>query len=232
VQGELESALGRLLGREISTVGAGRTDAGVHAIGQVASTADAPDDTDPVKVRDAVNAMCGPALTVRACREVATDFHARFSALSRSYIYAVLVSEVPDPWLARTTLWHPEPLDVDAMNEAVGHFVGHHDFSSFGRIPNPEASPERTLYELHCMRDDDVVRIWARANAFIHQMVRSLAGTLLQVGEGRRDPDDMVAALAAKDRAAAGPVAPPHGLCLVSVEYADGWSGTARLGTV
>ena len=225
MQGELESALGRLLGREISTVGAGRTDAGVHAIGQVVSTADAPDDADPVKVRDALNAMCGPALSVRACREVSADFHARFSALSRSYIYALLVAEAPDPWLARTTLWHPEPLDVDAMNEAAGHLVGNHDFSSFGRVPNQEATPERTLYELRCTRNDDIVRIWARANAFIHQMVRSLAGTLLQVGEGRRDPDDVVAVLAAKDRAAAGPVAAPHGLCLVSVEYPDGWSG-------
>lgn len=218
------------MGREISTVGAGRTDAGVHAVGQVATTADAPDDADPVKVRDALNAMCGPALSVRACREVPADFHARFSALSRSYIYATLVAETPDPWLARTTLWHPEPLDVDAMNEAAGHLVGHHDFSSFGRLPNPDAAPERTLFELQCARDRDVVRIWARANAFIHQMVRSLAGTLIQVGEGRRSPDKMVAVVAARDRAAAGPVAAPHGLCLVAVEYHDGWSGPGGSG--
>ena len=212
----------------MATVGAGRTDAGVHAVGQVVSTTDAPDDTDPIKVRDALNSMCGPALVVRACREVPSDFHARFSALSRAYIYAVLGAESPDPWLARTTLWHPEPLDVDAMNEAAGHLVGQHDFRSFGRLPDPDASPERTLYELHCTRDDQIVRIWARANAFIHQMVRSLAGSLIQVGEGRRSPDDVVAVLAAHDRASAGPVAPPHGLCLVSVEYADGWSGPPR----
>jgi tRNA pseudouridine38-40 synthase len=162
---------------------------------------------------------------VRGCREVPAEFHARFSALSRSYLYAVLVDEAPDPWLSRTTLWHPEPLDVVAMNEAAGHLVGVHDFRSFGRLSDPDASAERTLYELRCALDDRVVRIWARANAFIHQMVRSLAGTLIQVGEGRRSPDEVVVALEARDRAAAGPVTPPHGLCLMSVEYPDGWSG-------
>ncbi len=228
MQGELESALARLFRHDVEIAGAGRTDAGVHAVGQVVSV-DAPDDADPTVIGDALNTMCGPAISVRECRRVPADFHPRFSALSRSYVYAVLIAGAPDPWLARTTLWHPEPLDVAAMNEAAGHLIGRHDFTSFGRLPDPEASAERTLYELRCATDEQVVRIWARANAFIHQMVRSLAGTLIQVGEGRRSPDEVVGTLAARDRAAAGPVAPPHGLCLVSVEYPDGWSGPAAV---
>jgi tRNA pseudouridine38-40 synthase len=111
------------------------------------------------------------------------------------------------------------------MNEAAGHLTGPHDFLSFGRAHDPEASAERILYELRCKRDGDIIRIRARANAFIQQMVRSLVGTLIQVGEGKRSPDEMTTVLEVKDRTAAGPVAAPHGLCLVSVEYDSGWSG-------
>jgi tRNA pseudouridine38-40 synthase len=223
VQGDLEDALAKLFRRPPTSVGAGRTDAGVHALGQVVSVKDAPDDLDPVKVRDSLNAMLAPAIAIHDCRGVAEDFHARFSARSRTYVYAILESRVPDPFLAPTTLFHPEPLDLGAMNEAAGHLAGPHDFSSFGRVPEGQSS-ERVLYELSCRKAGNLIRITARANAFIQQMVRSVVGTLVQAGEGRRSPDEMLAILAAKDRAAAGPVAPPHGLCLVSVEYDDGWS--------
>lgn len=223
VQGDLEDALGRLLRTDVETVGAGRTDAGVHALGQVVSVPDAPSDVDEIKVRDALNAMLAPSIAVSSVAKVEDDFHARFSALSRMYVYAILVSETPDPFLARTTWYHPEALDIDAMNEAAGALTGPHDFSSFGRVPEG-ASAERLLYELRCWRTGSVVRIRARANAFIQQMVRSLVGTLVHVGEGRRSPDEMTSILEARDRAAAGPVAPPHGLCLVAVEYDQGWS--------
>ena len=223
VQGDLEDALGRLLRGDVDTVGAGRTDAGVHALGQVVSVPDAPEDVDEIKLRDALNSMLAPSIAVTSVARVDDDFHARFSALSRMYVYAILVSETPDPFLASTTLYHPEPLDLDAINEAAGALVGQRDFSSFGRVPDG-ASAERLLYELKCWRSGNVIRMRARANAFIQQMVRSLVGTLVQVGEGRRRPDEMPAILEAKDRSAAGPVAPPHGLCLVSVEYEQGWS--------
>jgi tRNA pseudouridine38-40 synthase len=223
VQGDLEDALSRFFRRDVETIGAGRTDAGVHALGQVVSVADAPDDADVVKVRDALNTMLAPSIAVSSVRHVDDEFHARFSALSRVYVYGILVSEVPDPFLAGTALYHPEPLDLDAMNEAAGALVGHHDFASFGRVPEG-ASSERLLYELKCWASGGLVRVRARANAFIQQMVRSLVGTLIQVGEGRRSPEEMPSILEAKERAAAGPVAPPHGLCLVSVEYEDGWS--------
>ena len=224
MQGDVDTALARLFRRaEIITVGAGRTDAGVHALGQVMTTADAPDDFDAVKLRNALNALCGPQVAFTACRPVDEAFHARFSARSRLYNYAILESVTPDPFLARTTLHHPQPLSVEAMNEAAGHLVGQHDFSSFGRVAEG-ASAERTLFELRAYRSGPLVRIRARANAFIQQMVRSIVGTLVETGEGKRNPDDVGATLAARDRAAAGPVAPPQGLCLVSVDYEEGWS--------
>lgn len=224
VQGELEAALAKMWGRQVATVGAGRTDAGVHALAQVVSVADAPDDLVLVKLRDALNAMCGPAISVVRCAAAPAEFHARFSARSRTYVYSILRSDVPDPWLARTAWWHPEPLNVDMIDEAAGHLLGERDFSSFGRLPDPGAPATRTLYELSCARHGRLLKFKARANAFIHQMVRSLVGTLVRVGEGRIDPDDVPAILGAHDRSAAGPVAPPHGLCLVSVEYDDRWS--------
>jgi tRNA pseudouridine38-40 synthase len=224
VQGEVETALSKLFDADVFTVGAGRTDAGVHALGQVMTTSDAPDDLDTAELQRSLNAMCGPAIAFTGCTEAAPEFHARFSAHSRTYVYAVLTGEIPDPFLAPTALYHPGSLDMDVMNEAAGHLLGPRDFSSFGRVAEPEASAERTLFELSCTTDGRLVRIRARANAFIQQMVRSLVGTLIQVGEGRRGPSEMTEILAARDRAAAGPVAAPHGLCLVSVEYDEGWS--------
>ena len=223
VQGDIEATLNRVLRTEVATAVAGRTDAGVHAVGQVMSVPDVPDDVDPRALRDALNANLAPYISVWAASAAAHDFHARYSARSRTYIYAILTGEVPDPFLAPTTLFHPKELDVAAMNEAAGHLVGHHDFSAFGRVPEPDASAERLLFELRCTREGKLVRVRARANAFIQQMVRSLVGTLLQVGEGRISPADVPGILAGRDRAAAGPVAPPHGLCLVSVEYDDAW---------
>jgi len=224
VQGDLESALGRLFGREVDIACAGRTDAGVHALGQVCTTPDAIEGIDLRKLRHALNGMCGPSIAVTSCAEAPDGFHARFSARSRVYSYAILEGEVPDPFLARTTLHHLGVLDVDAMNEAAGHLLGPQDFSSFGRAPEPGASTERVLFELRCTSSDRLVLIRSRANAFIQQMVRSLVGTLIEVGEGKRSPDDVLAILRARDRAASGPVAPAHGLCLVAVEYDEGWS--------
>lgn len=222
MQGDVESALRRLLGNEVETTGAGRTDAGVHALGQVMSGV-LPDDLDLDGTRASLNGMLGPSIAILALNAASHDFDARFSARSRTYAYAVRASDVPDPFLASTTLWHRKALDVDAMQEAAGHLVGAHDFASFGRV-DEGLSSVRHLFELRCTRDQDLIRIRARANAFIQQMVRSVVGTLLYVGEGRRSPDAMVEILDARDRSAAGPVAPPHGLCLVSVEYDEGWS--------
>jgi tRNA pseudouridine38-40 synthase len=224
VQGDLEVALLKLFDAEPVTVAAGRTDAGVHALAQVVSATEAPAGLDMDNARDAINVMCGPSIAVHACRRAPDGFSARFSARSRTYVYAISEGPVLDPFLAWTTLYHRETLDIAAMNEAAGHLLGAHDFSSFGRIREPGAPAERNLFELSAERHGRVVRIRARANAFIQQMVRSIVGTLIQVGDGARSPDDLPRILAARDRAAAGPVAPPHGLCLVAVEYDEGWA--------
>jgi tRNA pseudouridine38-40 synthase len=211
------------MGREVFSVGAGRTDAGVHALGQVMGVRDAPDDLDLDKVQASINSLCGPTIAVTAAAAMPDDWHARFSARSRTYMYAIHQGQTPDPFKATTAWFHPEPLDLEAMNEAAGSLSGPHDFSSFGRV-SEGSSAERILYELRCWRKDDLLLVRARANAFIQQMVRSLVGTLVYVGEHRRDPDEMPAVIEARDRSAAGAVAPPHGLCLVSVEYDEGWS--------
>lgn len=223
MQGDVEAALGRLLGAEPQTFVAGRTDAGVHAVGQVMSVPDVPDDVDVVKLRDTLNVMLQPSISIWGLSVAADDFHARFSARSRTYVYAILQAEAPDPFLAATTLYHREPLDVAAMNEAAGHLIGPRDFSSFGRVTDPDGTANRVLFELRCTRDGDLIRVRARANSFVQQMVRSVVGTLLYVGEGRMRSEEIPGVLEAKDRSAAGPVAPPHGLCLVSVEYDSAW---------
>lgn len=226
VQGALEEAVAKITGRQVVATGAGRTDAGVHALGQVVSIPDLPDDMDVDDLRRRLNVICAPALAVHAGRRAPDDFSARFSARSRTYVYALSDAPVHDPFLARTVLFHRGGLDVDQMNEAAGHLTGAHDFAAFGRVDEGKPST-RTLFELRCARDGDLVRIRARANAFIQQMVRSLVGTLIHVGEGRLDPDAMPAILGGRDRAAAGPVAPPHALCLVAVEYDEGWAAPA-----
>ena len=210
---------------EVVTSCAGRTDAGVHAVGQVMSVQGVAEDTDLEALKRRLNAICGPAIAVWKAIRVPDGWSARFNARSRAYVYSVLEGDDPDPWLGRTTLHHPEELDLDAMNEAAGHLLGRHDFRSFGRPTTSEGSTERTLFELSCSREGRLVRIKARADAFIQQMVRSLAGTLIEVGEGKRGPDQISGILEGRDRSLAGKVAPPHGLCLVSVEYDEGWSG-------
>jgi tRNA pseudouridine38-40 synthase len=224
VQGDIEDALARIVGKDVEIDCAGRTDAGVHALGQVIGIRSAPDDTEPERLHRSLNQLCGPAITVHSVRTMAEDWHARFNARSRCYVYAILEGPNADPFLAHTTWHHPALLDLDAMNEAAGHLIGEHDFSSFGRLPEPDASATRKLYELRASRSGPILRVRARANGFIQQMVRSLVGTLVSVGEGRRTPDDVLSMFAAADRAAAGPVAPPQGLCLVAVEYDEGWS--------
>ena len=225
MQGDLEVALSRCLNRQVETFGAGRTDAGVHALGQVVNVPGAPDDVDTARVLAALNGMLAPRIVTSSVQLAPHDWHARFNAKSRTYVYAILNSPLPDPFLARTTWHHPAALDVDLMNEAAGHLVGERDFSSFGRLPEtPNATGVRWLYELRAWQRGSVVLIKARANGFLQQMVRSLVGTLSQVGQGRRSPGEIPAMLQAKDRASAGPVAPPQGLCLVAVEYDEGWS--------
>jgi tRNA pseudouridine38-40 synthase len=219
VEGVLVEALSLVAPVESKLSAAGRTDAGVHARGQVASFETA-DGVDPDRVRRSVSDMLGPELVVRAARWAPEGFDARFSATGREYVYRVDVGDVPDPFTSRF-VWHrPKGVSVPSMRRAARGLVGEHDFRSFCRVRKGERSPTvRRLERLAVRRVGDRVEVTARADGFLHQMVRSMVGTLFAVGEGRIDPDEMPAILAARDRARAWQMAPPHGLTLERVVY-------------
>ena len=216
VEGELVRAIEPVLGYAPKLSVAGRTDAGVHASGQVVSFAA---DADPGKVLGAVNTSLAPEVVVLQASPAPEGFDARFSATAREYRYRIDVGRVPDPFTARY-VWHkPVDLSLAAMREAAGSLAGNHDFASFGRLPKDGGGTVRNLQRLTVTRVGDRIEIAARANAFIHQMVRSLVGTLVDCGEGRIAAGDIADVIAAKDRARAGRLAPPQGLILERVVY-------------
>ena len=218
VQGELQSVIARVLGEPPRLTVAGRTDAGVHARGQVASfRTDSP--IDPGKIRSAVNGALGPEVVVREATHAAAGFDARFDATAREYRYAIDTADVPDPFSARFRWHRPGPLSVPRMREAARHLVGQHDFSSFCRRPGGGRSTVRHLHALSIRREVDVVTITARADSFLHQMVRALTGTLVAAGSGRIEPGDAGQILEARHRAAAPQLAPAQGLTLERVIY-------------
>jgi tRNA pseudouridine38-40 synthase len=217
VQGLIDEALGQLLRVvDLRTVGAGRTDAGVHAVGQVV-TFDAPVGTDPQWVAERLNKRVGPEISVRAATAVPDSFDARHSARKRVYEYTLLRSATPDPFRDRFTVWVPDDLDLAAMRRAARSFLGEHDFSSFCR--RGEGSMVRRVRSITIRPAGDALVLRFAADSFCHQMVRSIVGFLLEVGRGKRDADEVPRVLAAWDRAAAGPVAPAKGLTLVEVAY-------------
>jgi tRNA pseudouridine38-40 synthase len=218
VQGVLEDALERVLQERPSLTVAGRTDAGVHARGQVVSLP-MKADVDPARLKRSVNGMLAPEVVVTDARVAPPGFDARRSATARQYRYGIETSEVPDPLTARFTWHHPGELSVGGMRRAARTLTGEHDFRSFCRPPGGGASTIRTLQRLSVSRSASRIEVSARANSFLHQMVRSLVGTLVAVGEGDLEPDAMEAILAARSRSAAGPVAPEVGLMLERVVY-------------
>jgi tRNA pseudouridine38-40 synthase len=220
VQGELEAALGRLAKQPVVTVGAGRTDAGVHARGQVVH-ADVPAGLDPDRVRRALNRGLGPAIVVREAAWAPAGFDARLSARRRTYVYRIDDSGEPDPLLRGFVLAWPRPLDLSRMREAARPLLGEHDFAAFCRSRSG-ATTTRRLRSLGIRRRDGLVEVRLVADAFCWQMVRGIVGHLLLVGDGRRDPASTAAVLAAADRSRAGNIAPAHGLVLESVSYPRG----------
>jgi tRNA pseudouridine38-40 synthase len=219
VQGVVADAVLAFTGERTAVSGAGRTDAGVHALGQVAHI-DLGKDWEPDTVRDALNAHLRPhPVAVLAAERVADDFDARFSATRRHYLYRV-VNRRADLALDQQRAWRvPRPLDVAAMHAAAQKLVGRHDFTTFRSTECQAKSPVKTLDRLDVTRDGDDVRITAMARSFLHNQVRSMVGSLVHVGEGKWSGDDLASALTARDRTACGQVAPPHGLYLVRVEY-------------
>jgi tRNA pseudouridine38-40 synthase len=221
VQEALETAITRFCGERITVHGAGRTDAGVHALAQTAHL-DLARIVAPAVLRSAINHHLRPAaISILAAEPVPDEFDARLCAVARVYLYRILNRRAP-PALDRNRVWQvAPPLDVEAMREGARHLIGHHDFSTFRDSLCQAKSPVKTLQALDLRRAGDEIHIEARARSFLHHQVRNMAGTLKLVGLGRWRPGDVARALAARDRRAGGPTAPPEGLCLVEIRYPD-----------
>ncbi|MGI1660896.1 tRNA pseudouridine(38-40) synthase TruA [Palleronia sp. KMU-117] len=223
VQGAVETAL-RVLDPDVGSIAAaGRTDAGVHALGQVAHC-DLARDWDPFRLSEALNHHLKPApVAIRAAARVAPDWHARFSATERGYLYRIVQRRAPLTHDAGLAWRIPHALDAGAMAEAAALLVGRHDFTTFRSSMCQAESPVKTLDEATVTVEDTFhgpeIRLRFRARSFLHNQVRSFVGTLERVGAGRWRPEDVAAALAARDRARCGPVAPPDGLYLTHVRY-------------
>ena len=221
MQGELEAAWTRLTGEAVRWNFAGRTDAGVHARGQVANT-HTQTRHSLVTVQRALNALLPGDLAVREAREAQPAFHARFSAWRREYRYVILNERWRAPLLREQSLHVPEPLDVAAMDAAVRRLEGEHDFAAFGTVDG--GTTVRRCFQAVCRANEQQGRqivVELAANGFLRHMVRAVVGTLLLVGRGRLAASDIDQILASRDRAAAGPNAPPHGLFLEAVRYGE-----------
>jgi tRNA pseudouridine38-40 synthase len=221
VQTTLEAALVRLTGEAPRLHGAGRTDAGVHAIGQTAHF-DLARSWSARALRDGLNAHLRPhPVAVLDAAQTADDFHARFSAIHRRYLYRIANRHAPLALERHRAWWVRRPLDVEAMHEAAQRLVGHHDFTTFRSLDCQARSAMKTLDRLAVTRVCDEVHVAAAARSFLHNQVRSMVGSLKLVGQNKWTAADLAEALSARDRRACGPVAPAHGLYLVGVDYGD-----------
>ena len=229
VQGCLEQALKTVFRREIETICAGRTDAGVHALGQVVSFALTPDEAAGLTSRRlliSLNAITDDDITVKQAVWAPDDFSARFDAQWREYRYRICVGSIPPQFLSKVAWWHKSQLDVDAMKQAATYLIGENDFKSFCK---KASSVDKTT--MRCVRSIDLFEeehlgemclvIKVIGNAFLHSMVRTIVGTLVEVGVGRKQPEWVGEVLAAKNRDAAGPNAPACGLTFWCVDYGD-----------
>lgn len=221
VQEALEIAVARFAGEAVTVHGAGRTDAGVHASGQVAHI-DLSRERRTDEIRDAMNYHLRPhPVAILHAESVGDEFQARFSAIRRHYVYRILNRRAPAA-LQRNSVWHiARALDAQRMHEAAQRLLGRHDFSTFRASECQASSPVRTLERLDVVRTGDLIEIFASARSFLHHQVRSIAGSLEHVGSGKWTVSDLADALAARDRRRCGMVAPPTGLCLTQVDYPE-----------
>lgn len=221
VQAAIEVAVEKLTGVSAEVTGSGRTDAGVHAMGQVAHVDIEKHFVSPQRFADGLNAHLRPyPITVLSAESAAPDFHARFDALRRVYLYSILNRRAPAA-LSRGFVWRvARMLDGEAMHAAAQRLIGHHDFTTFRDSHCQAKSPVKTLDRCDVVRQGETVKVWCEARSFLHRQVRSMVGTLVEVGLGKMSADDVAAALVARDRGRCGPVAPADGLCLMQVDYA------------
>jgi tRNA pseudouridine38-40 synthase len=227
IQGEIVNVLRRITQENVQLHGAGRTDAGVHALGQVGSfrTQSA---LSAGEFQRALNALLPPTIRIAAAEEVGPDFNARWSALGKIYRYRLYRGKVVPPMLWRYVLHYPFPLDEEAMRDAAARFVGVHDFASFAASTgseedDKERSTERKIYSTELLRspDGEELVFTVRGRSFLRYMVRKMVGTLLDVGRGKLQPEDINRLFELKDRSKSGPTVPPQGLCMVSVNHEE-----------
>lgn len=220
IQGALEDAVEKLTGTRCDVIGAGRTDAGVHAAGQVAHV-DIEKPLEAWKLAEALNAHLRPQpISILNAEEAAPGFHARFDAIQRTYRYMIVNRRAPLT-MERGLAWRVGPhLDVAAMERAAKRLLGQHDFTTFRDSQCQAKSPVKTIDDVYFDWSGDTIGVWFRARSFLHRQVRSMVGTLVDVGLGKITGDDLAEALAARDRTRCGQVAPPDGLCLMCVDYA------------
>ncbi|MBN2847199.1 MAG: tRNA pseudouridine(38-40) synthase TruA [Coriobacteriia bacterium] len=226
VQGRLEDALSTILRRDVETTGAGRTDAGVHALGQTVSFAAEGSEPDSSVLLRSLNGLAGPGIVVTGVRQADAAFSARHSAIGREYRYRLVPGPVPPVFLGPYAWWVGASLDLASMRAAARHLVGEHDFKSFCVSASAEGKPTMRRLDLVEIGPETVlgehsIVVRVSGNAFLHSMVRVIVGSLVEVGKGRRSAEWMAEALAACDRSAAGPTAPAHGLVLWHVSYPD-----------
>lgn len=220
IQSVIESAIQSFTNSDnIQVIGAGRTDAGVHAKGQVAHF-DLQKIYNPDKIISAINHFVRPhKISILNCITVDNDFHARFSAIKRSYTYRIINRKAPVMIEKKLCWWFRKPLLIDPMRQAAQYLVGQHNFTSFRSSICQARSPIRTIDSIQLLQDTDIITITITARSFLHHMVRNIVGTLTAVGETKWHPHDIQQILLAKSRAAAGQTAPPQGLYFMSVEY-------------
>lgn len=229
IQAAVESALAGIEGRPVKVHGSGRTDAGVHALGQVASF-ELENPIPPENLKKAMNRLLPPDIRVLECEEAPAGFHARHSAVAKTYDYRICRAEVCPPFIRRYVYHHPYPLDELAMTSAAKDFEGEHDFRSFAAAGGNEIeSTVRTIYSSRAERQDELLVYRVRGSGFLYRMVRNLVGTLLEIGRGNLAPNAVAAIIGEQSRAAAGPTAPASGLFLVSVEYESPAGGHSAL---
>ena len=214
----LNETLSSLLGEEITVTGASRTDAGVHSLGNVA-VFETHTKMPAEKISFALNQRLPEDIVVQESCQVPEDFHPRFSKSRKTYEYRILNCRFRQPLERRTNYFYHYPLNVSAMQKAAAYLVGEHDFTSFASVHAQTNTYVRTIYALDVVREGDMIRIRVQGNGFLYNMVRIIAGTLIQVGAGIKKPEDMESILAGKDRELAGPTAPAHGLTMIGLEY-------------
>lgn len=218
IEGVLNEKLSELLQEPITVTGASRTDAGVHSYGNVA-VFDTESRIPAEKISYALNQRLPEDIVVQCSKEVTPDFHPRHCDSRKTYEYRILNREFPMPCRRLDTYFHYRKLDVERMQQAADYLVGEHDFKSFCATAAVVETTVRTIYNLTVEQKDDIITIHVTGSGFLYNMVRIIAGTLLQVGRGERQPEDIPAILAACDRSAAGPTAPAHGLTMIGIEY-------------